>query len=100
MIEIKLVSINFSVQPIKDGDGNDAKQLNLYHRPAETIYLAPFSKKSVDILLEDLAMPNEDLEAKLQAQIAKQQLDLAQPGDQLEGPNGVVDLGRLRSPGQ
>ena len=100
MIEIKLVAVNFSVQPIKDADDNDAKQLNLYHAPTETVYLVPFSQKGIDVLVADLQLPNDELDRKVQEQIARQQLDIAAPGDQLAGPNGVVDLSNLRSPEQ
>lgn len=97
MIEHKLISVSFNIQPIPDDTG-EAKQINLFHQPSDEAFCLPLSKEAVDILVADLSLSNEELQKKIEQKMLAEQLAIG-PQD-IGGPNGSIDLGKLRGPGQ
>lgn len=93
MIEIKLVAISFSVQPLEEPE--ESKQINFFHQPTQTAYLVPFSKDAIDTLVADLTLSNKDLSEKIDKQNQQREIEIAQSVPEV-GPNGEIDLSNLR----
>lgn len=64
MIEHKLVNVNFSVTPIPGDD--EQKQINFFHQPTQTVYIAPFTPEALKVLVDDLTATNAELEKRLE----------------------------------
>lgn len=86
MIEIKLVSVSFNIQPIfnEEEDRQEEKQLNFFHGKTDTVYMVPLTKKAADSVIEHLKMPNAELQEMLKKQAQAQRAeDLLLPKGQI-----------------
>ena len=88
MIEVSLIGVRFSIQPITAPDGSPGKQVNFMHDKSDTTWFIPMAQNSADKMGNGLLLSNEELEKTIEKDLLAAKLEI---------PEGGIDLDEIRN---